>query len=39
MDDMRVCKDGPVFTRDQISKLNDFGIAKRDESGRLVKFR
>ncbi|MDR2846249.1 MAG: dihydroorotate dehydrogenase electron transfer subunit [Candidatus Methanoplasma sp.] len=39
MDDMRVCKDGPVFTRDQISKMSDFGTAKRDVSGRIVKFR
>lgn len=39
MDDMRVCKDGPVFTKEQISKMKDFGIAKRDECGRLIKLR
>jgi 2-polyprenylphenol hydroxylase and related flavodoxin oxidoreductases len=37
VDDMRVCKDGPVFTREEISKMKDFGIAKRDECGRLIK--
>ena len=37
MDDMRVCKDGPVFTKEQISKMKDFGVSKRDECGRLVK--
>ncbi len=39
MDDMRVCKDGPVFDQDQIAKLSEFGSAKRDACGRLVKFR
>lgn len=39
IDDMRVCKDGPVFSKEQISKMTDFGIARRDECGRLVKFR
>ena len=39
MDDMRICRDGPVFTRDQISKLSEFGSCKRDECGRIVKFR
>jgi len=37
MDDMRVCKDGPVFTKEQISKIRDFGVSKRDECGRRVK--
>jgi len=37
MDDMRVCKDGPVFTKEQISKIKDFGVSKRDECGRQVK--
>ena len=36
MDDMRVCRDGPVFTKEQISKMSDFGSSKRDECGRLV---
>ncbi len=39
MDGQRVCKDGPVFTRDQISELNDFGVQNRDHCGRVVKFR
>ena len=39
MDDMRICRDGPVFRRDQISKLTEFGVGKRDECGRMVKFR
>jgi dihydroorotate dehydrogenase electron transfer subunit len=37
MDDMRVCKDGPVFTKEQISKMKDFGTSKRDECGRSKK--
>ena len=37
MDDMRVCRDGPVFTKEQISRMKDFGVSKRDECGRLVK--
>jgi len=37
VDDMRVCKDGPVFTKDQLSKMKDFGVSKRDECGRSVK--
>jgi dihydroorotate dehydrogenase electron transfer subunit len=36
MDDMRICRDGPVFTKEQISKMKDFGAFKRDECGRLV---
>lgn len=39
MDDARVCRDGPVFTREQISKLSEFGTSKRDACGRVVKFR
>ena len=39
MDDMRICKDGPVFTKDQISQLSEFGVSKRDACGRVVKFR
>ncbi|MCL1978685.1 MAG: dihydroorotate dehydrogenase electron transfer subunit [Methanomassiliicoccaceae archaeon] len=37
MDDLRVCKDGPVLTKEQISKIKDFGVSKRDECGRIVK--
>jgi len=39
MDDQRVCKDGPVFTNEQIEKLTEFGVSKRDQCGRVVKFR
>lgn len=39
MDDARVCGDGPVFTREQISRLSEFGTSKRDACGRVVKFR
>ena len=35
----RVCKDGPVFTSAQIAEMKDFGVQKRDECGRVVKFR
>ena len=38
IDDQRACKDGPVFTRDEISAMKDFGSSKRDECGRNVKF-
>ncbi len=39
MDDKRICKDGPVFTRDQIAQLTEFGVSRRDPCGRVVKFR
>ncbi len=39
IDEHRVCKDGPVFDKKQISQMKDFGVAKRDECGRLVRFR
>lgn len=39
MDDKRVCKDGPVFDNGQIAQLTEFGVSKRDECGRVVKFR
>ena len=39
MDGQRVCKDGPVFNKSQIAQLKDFGVQKRDECGRVVKFR
>ncbi|MCL2148949.1 MAG: dihydroorotate dehydrogenase electron transfer subunit [Methanomassiliicoccaceae archaeon] len=37
IDGMRACKDGPVFTREQLSGMREFGASKRDECGRLVK--
>ncbi|AGI48008.1 2-polyprenylphenol hydroxylase-related flavodoxin oxidoreductase [Thermoplasmatales archaeon BRNA1] len=39
IDGQRVCKDGPVFTREQISRMPEFGVSKRDECGRIVKMR
>ncbi len=39
MDDKRICKDGPVFNRQQISQLTEFGVSKRDACGRVIKFR
>ncbi len=33
----RVCKDGPVFTSEQMSKVRDFGSAKRDATGKKVR--
>jgi len=39
MDDMRICKDGPVFKKDQISKLKEFGVSNRDACGRVHNFR
>lgn len=32
-----VCKDGPVFTGKQLSKVKEFGTCKRDKAGRRVK--
>ena len=39
MDDERICKDGPVFTKDRIARLTEFGVSKRDACGRVVRFR
>ncbi len=39
MDDARVCKDGPVFDMEKLGMLTEFGSAKRDECGRLIRFR
>jgi len=33
LDDVRVCKDGPIFNSEQLRKLNEFGNLKRDKSG------
>ncbi|NLU45694.1 MAG: dihydroorotate dehydrogenase electron transfer subunit [Euryarchaeota archaeon] len=38
IDDQRVCKDGPVFNKEQLSGMTEFGVSKRDTCGRLVKF-
>ena len=37
MNENRVCMDGPVFTGDEISKMNEFGRSKRTASGNLIK--
>ena len=39
VDEMRVCKDGPVFRKKQINKMKDFGNEKRDACGSRVSFR
>lgn len=39
MDGLRVCRDGPVFTKEQISGMKDFGVRNRDACGRIVNFR
>ncbi len=39
MDSHRVCKDGPVFTGEQISQMKDFGRGGRDATGTFVSFR
>ena len=39
IDEHRVCRDGPVFTREQINGMRDFGNGKRDASGAYVSFR
>ena len=36
MDDVLVCRDGPVFTGEELAKSRDFGKFRRDESGRRV---
>lgn len=38
-DEHRVCKDGPVFTGEQINGMKDFGNGRRDASGAYVSFR
>ncbi|MBD3309958.1 dihydroorotate dehydrogenase electron transfer subunit, partial [Candidatus Woesearchaeota archaeon] len=34
---LRVCKEGPVFTGRQLSKIKEFGSHRRDATGRKVK--
>jgi len=31
-----VCRDGPVFTGEQLAESHDFGKFRRDESGRRI---
>jgi dihydroorotate dehydrogenase electron transfer subunit len=35
---LRVCKEGPVFDKNSLNKLDDFGVYKRDASGSKIKF-
>jgi len=35
---LRVCKEGPVFDGEMLKNIEDFGIFKRDASGRKVRF-
>ena len=39
IDDMCVCKDGPVFNSEQLRKLTEFGKFARLKSGKLVKLK
>ncbi len=36
LDDVLVCRDGPVFSGEELAKSQDFGKFRRDESGRRV---
>ena len=35
---LRVCVEGPVFNEIELMKIHDFGIFKRDASGRKIRF-
>jgi len=37
IDGYLVCKDGPVFSSEELRKMESFGKFKRDESGRLLR--
>ena len=37
IDGLRVCKDGPVFTGEQVSRMEEFGKVRRDECGRVIR--
>ncbi len=34
---LRVCKDGPIFTGEELKNIEDFGKYKRDAAGRKIK--
>ncbi len=38
IDDIRVCKEGPVLNSKQLKKLTEFGVFERDKSGKKVYF-
>ena len=35
---LRVCKEGPIFDETTLKKIEDFGVYKRDASGKKIKF-
>ena len=37
IDGLRVCKDGPVFTGEQIALMPEFGTVRRDECGVIIR--
>lgn len=39
IDGERVCKDGPVFTSEELDGISDFGNRKRDECGCIINLR
>jgi dihydroorotate dehydrogenase electron transfer subunit len=38
IDDIRICKDGPVLNSRQLRKLTEFGVFERNKSGKKVYF-
>jgi dihydroorotate dehydrogenase electron transfer subunit len=38
LDHYLVCKDGPVFTSEELKKVKDFGVKRVDETGRKIPF-
>ncbi|MGA1872688.1 MAG: dihydroorotate dehydrogenase electron transfer subunit [Thermoplasmatota archaeon] len=36
MSGKRVCMDGPVFAREEVAGLKEFGVSHRDRSGRII---
>lgn len=39
VNEKRVCRDGPVFTREEINNMKDFGTGRRDACGTFISFR
>jgi dihydroorotate dehydrogenase electron transfer subunit len=35
---LRICKEGPIFDRKTLKNIQDFGLYRRDASGRLIEF-
>jgi dihydroorotate dehydrogenase electron transfer subunit len=36
---LRVCKEGPIFNEKTLQTINDFGVYKRDETGKKIYFK